>query len=282
MPNQSVIYDRLPAAMLSCYGNLFFKVKPVLNCSFSKLQSSGNEGWNIRFLNQCLGNVTKKLSARHFVSLFSADLELLLQLLTGGLAFPPQNKDFCIIRIICENNVVVEVVLGVFTMYHVMGKDTGGFLCICSGNISGIKMAMAKSGLLGHFAVESDSCLGIFSVYGNAHTWVFSAEGNLFLILTREESGIFQIVCLLGWSQATCASLQLKATWHIYLKLKVLDERLSFTHFPSLFGSNTAFYASKVFSSCSCWLFLKKKWCGLVSLSVLCSEPSLAGQGRQV
>lgn len=60
----------------------------------------------------------------------------------------------------------------------------------------------------------------------------------------------------------------------------MLDERLSFTHFPSLFGSNTAFYASKVFSSCSCWLFLKKKCCGLVSLSVLCSEPSLAGRGR--
>lgn len=144
--------------------------------------------------------MTRKLSARHFISLFSADLESLLQLLTGGFAFPPQNKAFCIICIICQNNVVAEVVLGIFTMYHVMGKDTGGFLCICSGNISGIEMAMAKSGLLGHFAMESSSCLGIFSVYGNTHTWVFSAEGNLFLILTREESGIFQTAYFVFWA----------------------------------------------------------------------------------
>lgn len=79
--------------------------------------------------------------------LFSADLESLRQLLTGVLAFPPQNMDFCITRIICQNNVVVEVVLDIFIMYHVMGRDTGGFLCMYSGNTSGIKMAMAKSGL---------------------------------------------------------------------------------------------------------------------------------------
>lgn len=48
--------------------------------------------------------------------LFSADLESLLQLLTGVLAFPPQNMDFCITRIICQNNVVVEVVLDIFIM----------------------------------------------------------------------------------------------------------------------------------------------------------------------
>lgn len=77
--------------------------------------------------------------------LFSADLESPLQL-TGVLAFPPQNMDFCITRIICPNN-VVEVVLDIFIMYHVMGRDTRGFLCMYSGNTSGIKMAMAKSGL---------------------------------------------------------------------------------------------------------------------------------------
>ena len=42
---------------------------------------------------------------------------------------------------------VVEVVLGIFITYHVMGRDTGDFLCVYSGNTSGIKMAVAKSEL---------------------------------------------------------------------------------------------------------------------------------------
>ena len=41
-----------------------------------------------------IDNVTGNLSARHCVRLFSADLESPLQLLTGVLAFLPQNMDF--------------------------------------------------------------------------------------------------------------------------------------------------------------------------------------------
>lgn len=93
-----------------------------------------------------IDNVTRNPSARHCVSRLSADLESLLQFLAGVLDFPPPNTVFCV-RIICHNDVAVGVVLGVFTMCHVMGRGTGHFLCMYSGNTSGIKMALAKARL---------------------------------------------------------------------------------------------------------------------------------------
>lgn len=159
-----------------------------------------------------LGNVSKTSSAKHCVKLFSANLQTAVDWQECLHCFP-QNMDSYVMRIIYQNS-VVKVAMHFFTIYHIIRKYTGGFLCTHSRNNSDYGYFRI---IFCNFIVEKVSCL-YFQCLQKCARRIIQCWGQLFP--NPDKGGIWNIpsslLCPLGWSHKIYATFQLKSTWCIY------------------------------------------------------------------